>query len=493
MEEPRPGSLRRRRGDRSSRAHRRRGVRRARAARATAVSHRDATTSGLLAIDTKTGENLDIRDRRARRQRGLLPAVGRHGEDPARERQSARRRQGRREDGASSSTRSSPPTRIEDRRADPRSQRLLLPAAVLLLRRGHRRSSRRASSPTRSAPTRRPTGQTSHDFLDRALRRSSTPSDRRRRSPTHLREFPLRQRHGSSRSLEAAVPTFTRRRARPAPRVRNARLVARSTPTSSARCSRRSSTPASASELGQHYTSVPNILKTIEPLFLDELEEAVRRRLRHRQEARGAARRGSARSRSSTRPVAPATSSSSPTRSCASSSTRSSSASPSSTRKHQVLFAESKIKHRELLRHRDRRLRARDRDPLALDRQAPDERRVQGEVRRLDPADPAQGDRPDPAGNAARVDWDAVCPERRRRDLPHRQSAVPGRERSRRRAEGRLRFVFGTTSVSEEPGLHRAVVRQGCRLHRRARERELGVRHDELGLPRRARRADVAA
>lgn len=30
----------------------------------------------------------------------------------------------------------------------------------------------------------------------------------------------------------------------------------------------------SRSELGQHYTSVPNILKTIEPLFLDELREA---------------------------------------------------------------------------------------------------------------------------------------------------------------------------------------------------------------------------
>lgn len=30
---------------------------------------------------------------------------------------------------------------------------------------------------------------------------------------------------------------------------------------------------ASRSELGQHYTSIPNILKTIEPLFLDELKQ----------------------------------------------------------------------------------------------------------------------------------------------------------------------------------------------------------------------------
>lgn len=32
-------------------------------------------------------------------------------------------------------------------------------------------------------------------------------------------------------------------------------------------------TPGKRSDLGQHYTSVPNILKTIEPLFLDELKE----------------------------------------------------------------------------------------------------------------------------------------------------------------------------------------------------------------------------
>ncbi len=31
--------------------------------------------------------------------------------------------------------------------------------------------------------------------------------------------------------------------------------------------------PGERSDLGQHYTSVPNILKTIEPLFLDELKE----------------------------------------------------------------------------------------------------------------------------------------------------------------------------------------------------------------------------
>ena len=32
-------------------------------------------------------------------------------------------------------------------------------------------------------------------------------------------------------------------------------------------------TPGKRSDLGQHYTSVPNILKTIEPLFLDGLKE----------------------------------------------------------------------------------------------------------------------------------------------------------------------------------------------------------------------------
>lgn len=34
-------------------------------------------------------------------------------------------------------------------------------------------------------------------------------------------------------------------------------------------------TPGKRSDLGQHYTSVPNILKTIEPLFLDNLKEAL--------------------------------------------------------------------------------------------------------------------------------------------------------------------------------------------------------------------------
>lgn len=32
-------------------------------------------------------------------------------------------------------------------------------------------------------------------------------------------------------------------------------------------------TPGKRSNLGQHYTSVPNILKTIDPLFIDELKE----------------------------------------------------------------------------------------------------------------------------------------------------------------------------------------------------------------------------
>ena len=34
-------------------------------------------------------------------------------------------------------------------------------------------------------------------------------------------------------------------------------------------------TPGKRSDLGQHYTSVPNILKTIEPLFLDDLKEEI--------------------------------------------------------------------------------------------------------------------------------------------------------------------------------------------------------------------------
>ena len=67
--------------------------------------------------------------------------------------------------------------------------------------------------------------------------------------------------------------------------------------------------------LGMHYTSVPNILKVLNPLFLDDLRAQL-------EEAGDNARmllnlrRRMARSGSSTRPAAPATSWSSPTRRC---------------------------------------------------------------------------------------------------------------------------------------------------------------------------------
>lgn len=89
--------------------------------------------------------------------------------------------------------------------------------------------------------------------------------------------------------------------------------------------------PDERSNLGQHYTSVPNILKTIEPLFLDALREQLDAGFGSSASSKRCWS-GSARSRCSTLPVGPAISWSSRIRSCASSSTRSWSASPSSTR-----------------------------------------------------------------------------------------------------------------------------------------------------------------
>ncbi len=228
--------------------------------------------------------------------------------------------------------------------------------------------------------------------------------------------------------------------------------------------------PDERSDLGQHYTSVPNILKTIEPLFLDGLRERVRRRLRLRSQARGAAGadqrdqgvrprvrvrqlprhrlQGAAQARARD-PRAPR---------------RARPEAPGAVRRVED-------QHRELLRHRARRLRHGGRDPVALDRQAPDEHRVQGEVQPLHPADPAQGDRPDPAGQRDARRLERGLPERRRRDLPDREPAVHGREdadrRSRRRTSPSSSASARTrrTSTTSRCGSSRA------RTTSRARER----------------------
>ncbi len=139
--------------------------------------------------------------------------------------------------------------------------------------------------------------------------------------------------------------------------------------------------PGQRESLGMHYTSVENIMKVIRPLFLDDLQDAfdaadtarakltelherisaikcLRPRLRFRQLPRhrlqGAAQAG-----------APNLQASAGGR-------------PEGADQRSSGLADQAG---ELLRHRDRRLRSRGRDSVALARQAPDERRVPRAIR----------------------------------------------------------------------------------------------------------------
>ena len=226
----------------------------------------------LLAVDTKTGENLMIPIRDIDQHfTFFLPWAGM--EKAQYVSRGARRRQGRRADGQAL------------RRAPRRQPRTA-------------RASRTAGTPsTSSSPgccsassPRTPGSSTegqftnavgSHtqadgsdvdDFLDRAVPALDTedPADEARRT---WPAFPYVNGRLFTMAPGAVGPDLHQGRARPADRVWERSTGARSTPTSSARCSRRSSTPSERSDLGQHYTSVPNILKMIEPLFLDGLEE----------------------------------------------------------------------------------------------------------------------------------------------------------------------------------------------------------------------------
>ena len=225
----------------------------------------------LLAVDTKTGENLMIPIRDIDQHfTFFLPWAGM--EKAQYVSRGARRRQGRRADGQA--LRRAPRRQPRTDRADPRParpQRLLHPVAVLLLRRGHRDLQARASSQTRSAPTPRRTGQTSPT----SSLRCSRPWTQRipPRSPRIWRSFPyVNGRLFTNRLPKHAVPSFTK--------TARDLLIALGTlnwseinPDIFGSMFQAVVNPDERSNLGQHYTSVPNILKTIEPLFLDALRE----------------------------------------------------------------------------------------------------------------------------------------------------------------------------------------------------------------------------
>ena len=90
--------------------------------------------------------------------------------------------------------------------------------------------------------------------------------------PTHLAGFPYVNGRLFTMSSEHIVPVFTKK-ARDL-LIELGTLIWRDiNPDIFGSMFQAIVTPGKRSDLGQHYTSVPNILKTIEPLFLDDLKE----------------------------------------------------------------------------------------------------------------------------------------------------------------------------------------------------------------------------
>ena len=131
-------------------------------------------------------------------------------------------------------------------------------------------SSRRTSSPAPSAPTRRQTARTlTASFTDLfAALDTQDPSARL----TYLASFPYVNGRLFAAKEAETVPTFTKR-ARQLLIDLGTLIWQEINPDIFGPMFQAIVTPGTRSDLGQHYTSVPNILKTIEPLYLDELKE----------------------------------------------------------------------------------------------------------------------------------------------------------------------------------------------------------------------------
>lgn len=90
--------------------------------------------------------------------------------------------------------------------------------------------------------------------------------------PTYLADFPYVNGRLFASEDTMMVPTFTKR-ARQQLLDLGALIWQEINPDIFGSMFQAIVTPGARSDLGQHYTSVPNILKTIEPLFLDELKD----------------------------------------------------------------------------------------------------------------------------------------------------------------------------------------------------------------------------
>ena len=393
--------------------------------------------SELLAVDTKTGENLMVPIAGHRPALHVLPALGRHGEGAVR-RRGARRRQGRRADGQA--LRRAARREPRDPRATPSGGTPSTSSSPGCCSASSPRtpaSSARTSSPTRSAATPRPTGPTSPTSSTDLFRRWTPQTPATSRST--FAEFPYVNGRLFTMAAEHTVPRFTKRArdlliesgtldlARDQPRHLRLDVPGDRHPRQALRS--RSALHVGAEHPQDHRAAVPR-----------RAEGRVRRRLTTRVEKLEALLERI----SAIKVFDPA---------CGSGNFLVIAYKELRKLEHAILERLAEIdrqapgavrrvedQHRELLRHRARRLRRRGRDPVAVDRQAPDERRVQGEVQPLDPADPAQGDRPDPSrATPHAIDWNRSVPTTASGDLPHRQPAVQRRQDADQGAEGRLR------------------------------------------------------
>ncbi|GAA2537213.1 class I SAM-dependent DNA methyltransferase [Microbacterium mitrae] len=99
---------------------------------------------------------------------------------------------------------------------------------------------------------------------------TADPADK----PTHLADFPYVNGRLFTVTDEQVVPRFTKQARDEL--IASGTLIWRDiNPDIFGSMFQAIVTPGKRSDLGQHYTSVPNILKTIEPLFLDDLKEEI--------------------------------------------------------------------------------------------------------------------------------------------------------------------------------------------------------------------------
>lgn len=113
-------------------------------------------------------------------------------------------------------------------------------------------------------------GSDTAEFIRRVFQALDT--ERAEDKPHHLSEFPYVNGRLFTVADDEVVPTFTKTARQLL--IELGTLVWREiNPDIFGSMFQAIVTPGKRSDLGQHYTSVPNILKTIEPLFMDELRE----------------------------------------------------------------------------------------------------------------------------------------------------------------------------------------------------------------------------